>query len=230
MRWLAELGLKPGDVKLKDGQPLLTVADFMASGMDETRATLASNNMRHAINQWVDGAVLRPNAADRPIWFNDPHFALFSHLKQFTYSFQHTILNRVANEAAHGNYAPAAALATYVPTMIAADLVKGFIQGGGQQPDWKKDWGMSDYLMNGWERAGLNGVGQFPSDFVKDIRQGGAGIGAIAGPTFEQLTDSVKTVAGHEQFKTFAINSAPANVLYKHFLSETATPDTKFSE
>jgi hypothetical protein len=49
--------------------------------------------VRAAVNMWVDGAVLRPDAVDKPIWMNDPHWALVAHLKQFVYAFQETILN-----------------------------------------------------------------------------------------------------------------------------------------
>ena len=38
--------------------------------------------------QWVDGAVLRPDAADKPLWMSDPHWALVAHLKQFVFTFQ----------------------------------------------------------------------------------------------------------------------------------------------
>jgi hypothetical protein len=120
--------------------------------------------MRAAVNKWVDGAVLRPDAADKPIWMNDPHWALVAHLKQFVFSFHETILKRVMHEVNHGNYKPAMALASYVPIMIASDLVKGMIQGGGSQPDWKEKWGAEDYLWSGVQRGGLLGTGQFAAD------------------------------------------------------------------
>jgi len=228
-RWLAELGLKPNEVIVKDGHPLVRQAEFMAHGMGEEEAASASNKMRGALNRWVDGAILRPNAADKPIWMNDARFVLFAHLKQFTYAFQNTILKRVWNEAEYGNYAPAAALASYVPVMMAADFMKGFIQGGGQQPTWKENWGASDYVGSGIQRAGLLGVGQYGSDIIKDIRQGGAGINAVLGPTFEQGLEGLKTLAGHEMFKTFAMHSLPANALYSHAFHEAST-DPNFSE
>jgi len=229
VRWLAELNLKPGEIVIKDGRPLLTVKDFEAHGYSSDKAVAASNKMRGAINQWVDGAILRPNAADRPIWFNDPHFAVVSHLKSFMYAFQHTILKRVGNELEHGNIAPAMALASYVPTMIAADLMKGMIQGGGEQPDWKSNWGVSDYVWNGVQRAGLLGTTrQFSTDFMKDVHQGGVGFTSLLGPTVEQGIDGVKTLAGRQQFGTLGINSLPANQLYKGMLSSGPTPDPMF--
>lgn len=213
-RWLAELGLKPGEMVVKDGRPLLTAAEFEAHGMKPEAARAAADKMTIAVNKWVDGAILRPNAAHKPVWMNDPHFALFAHLKQFVYSFQETILKRVANEARFGNVGPAYALAAYVPFMLAADTLKGMIQGGGQQPDWKKGWGAGDYAFYELQRAGLFGVGQFGIDAAKDLHRGGMGIGTLAGPTVEQLGEAVQTVAGPEQFKTFALNAMPANALF----------------
>jgi hypothetical protein len=205
-RWMAELGLTSSDVKMVNGK----VAYKTSDGLSEDQA----GRVRSAVNQWVDGAVLRPDAADKPVWFNDPKFMLISHLKQFVYAFQHTILQRVMHEANNGNFAPAMAMASYVPTMIAADFVRGAIQGGGDQPDWKKGWGAAEYVDYGVQRSGLWGVSQFGRDVYNDRLHGGTGFGALAGPTINQLGEAVSTVGGKEQFKTLAMHSLPANALF----------------
>jgi hypothetical protein len=223
LRFLNELGLNPEDVRTTgSGRLALTEADGLS--------TEHALKMRNAVNRWVDGAVLRPDAADKPIWMNDPHFALIAHLKQFVYSFQHTILDRVMHEVKQGNYTPALALSSYVPIMIAADAAKGLIQGGGSTPDWKKDWGLGDYIVNGIQRAGLYGTGQFTSDIIADIRHGGSGFGAIEGPTIEQLTDAIKVAAGRERFGDFALQSMPANALYNGAFDSGGRADPKFAE
>ncbi len=195
VRWLAELGLQPGqikgDVDVNDPQ------------------------IKAAINRWVDGAVLRPDAADKPIWMSDPHWALVAHLKQFVFSFHETILKRVAHEYKHGNYAPAMTLASYVPAMMAADMIKGLIQGGGDEPEWKRTWGPADYVWSGVERAGLLGTGQFAVDAV------GNGVGSLAGPSLEQLGSAVQALGGHREFAPLMIKSMPANALYSGFLGTT---------
>lgn len=219
-RWLAELGLKPGDVKLgADGRVLLSEAE----GLTLEQAA----KMKMAVNRWVDGAVLRPDAVDKPIWMSDPHFVLVAHLKQFVFSFHETILKRVAHELDHGNYAPAMALASYVPVMMASDFLKGFIQGGGSQPEWKREWELSDYIEAGIERGGLYGTGQFAIDALKDVRQGGVGVGALAGPTIEQLAEAVRAMGGRESYSHFALKSMPANALYAAYVGGEAT-DPKF--
>lgn len=228
-RFLEELGLKADDVIVKQGRPLLTVKEFMDHGMNEAQAVVSANKMRAAVNRWVDGAVLRPNASDKPVWMNDPHWALVSHLKQFVYSFQTTILDRVIHEAKHGNMAPALTLASYVPIMIASDLVKGMIQGGGQQPSWKNDWDAADYLESGISRAGLYGVGQFPIDFMKDFSKGGMGVGTFVGPTANQMWDGAQAAFGREQFSSFGLKSMPANSLYGGYL-KSAEPQAQVPE
>lgn len=195
-RFMRELGYEPGEYK----------------------AGVLDDKAKAAMNRWVDGAVLRPDAADKAIWMSDPRWALVAHLKTFVYSFHQTILKRVAHEYQHGNYTPTMALASYVPVMIASDMVKGLIQGGGDVPDWKKNWGVSDYVEYGAERGGLLGVGQFAVDAAKDLHRGGYGIGALTGPTFEQLADGLKTLGGREAPKTLALDSMPANALYKGFV------------
>jgi len=211
-RYLAELGLTADDVKVDPKLDRVKVTQ--AEGLTAEQEV----KMRTAVNRWVDGAVLRPDAADKPIYFNDPHFALISQLKQFTYSFQKTILERVMHEVEHGNYNPALALLSYVPMMIAADYMKGFIQGGGEQPAWKQGWGPSDYVWHGVQRAGLLGVGQFSQDFRDDVSRGGSGVGALAGPTVEQLEDVIQVVEGRKRGGGVVLNAMPANDLYEGFV------------
>lgn len=221
-RYLRELGLSAADVKLDaHGRPKVLESDGLS--------LMEAAKMKAAVNRWVDGAVLRPDAVDKPIWMSDPHYALVAHLKQFVYSFHETILKRVVHEAQHGNYAPGAALASYVPMMLAADMVKGIIQGGGEQPDWKDGWGPGDYLWSAMERAGLFGTGQFAIDALSDVQRGGSGVGALSGPTVEQLTDAVRVMGGREHFKPFAVKSMPANALYGSAF-EASAPDPKFVE
>ena len=88
-RYLAELGLTKADVKLTNGE-----------------LNFSDRKIQDAIFRWVDGAIMRPNAAIRPSWASDPHYALFFHMKQFTYSMHKVLLERVVNEMRHGNYDP----------------------------------------------------------------------------------------------------------------------------
>lgn len=221
-RWIKELGLEPADIQVDAFGELKVLP---SQGLTEAQ----SAKIKMAINRWVDGAVLRPDAADKPPWMSDPHWALIAHLKQFTFAFHETIIKRVVHEYQNGNYSPAMALAGYVPIMIAADMVKGLIQGGGEEPEWKQNWTASDYIWSGVQRGGLLGTGQFAVDMAGDVRDGGIGVGALSGPTIEQLADAVRVLDGREQFDHFAIKSMPANALYATAFGGEAT-DPAFSE
>ena len=208
-RYMEELGFQVGEYKAGD---------------------VTSDKARMAINRWVDSAVLRPDAADKPLWMSDPHYAIVAHLKQFVYSFHENILKRVAHEARNGNYSPAMALASYVPVMIAADAMKGMIQGGGDTPEWKQNWGVGDYVWNGVQRGGLLGIGQFAADVGEDLHRGGTGFKALAGPTINQMAEGVQTLGGHEKATTLALHSAPANALYSGFVKGGGEPDPMFAD
>lgn len=226
MRYLGELGLKPSDIKLVDGRVAVRAEDFVKSGMNAKASLEAHLKMRQAVNSWVDGAVLRPDQSQKAIWMNDAHYSLIAHMKQFAFSFQDTILKRVIAEAQHGNYAPATAMAGYIPVMLTADLVKGMIQGGGSQPAWKQDWDVEDYLSTAVQRAGLLGVGQFGVDALKDLHRGGVGIGALGGPTLGQLGEVASTVGGSRGFEATVLDSMPANALWSGYLPQSVTHPT----
>ena len=216
-RWLAELGLKPNELVVVNGELLTKQADLwahyrsqgMASGEARDKAVEMSARVREVVNKWVDGAVLRPNAAQKPIWMNDPHFALIAHLKQFIFSFHQTILKRVMNEVGHGNYTPAYGLAAYVPIMAASDLIRGLVIGGGSLPAYMQMWTFSDWFVRSIERAGLFGVGQFAIDSIQHT-------GSLAGPVLEQLGEGVASAVSGTT-GNFVIESLPANALAKSF-------------
>jgi hypothetical protein len=160
-----------------------------------------------AVTRWVEGAVLTPNAAQRPGWSSDPHWAFMFHLKQFTYSFHQTILRRAVRELNYGNLGPIASFMWYVPVMIATDIVKGLIQGGGELPDYMKGWNAGDWMKHGIQRAGLLGVGQIGLDAEQDIF-------SLLGPATEQVTDAISDPAS----KTL-VQALPFMPIYKGALT-----------
>lgn len=171
-RYLRELNLKESDIQVQDGKLKLN---------DKTR---------QAINLWIDQAILRPNAAVRPIYMSDPHWVLISHLKQYMYLFQKTIIARVQHEMQHGNYTPAAALSLYVPGIIASDMLRSMITPGSG--DDRKDWSTSDYMWSGVQRAGLFGPGQVALDANQDMSFDKIGIESAMGPTAQQFLDFLR--------------------------------------
>lgn len=210
-RYLDELGITAKDVQTDaNGRLLFRAQDFIAQGMNPKDAIEKSRLVRAAIGRWVDGAVLRPHAADRPAWASDPHWMLVWHLKQFTYSFQRTILDRATHELRNGNYAPMLTLAAYVPFMIAADFLKAMLQGAGDEPDWYKSQDAGDLIWRGVERAGLLGVRQFATDGIESPA-------FTLGPTFSyMLKAGEKTMDG--DVTGAALSALPGNALWKDWI------------
>lgn len=202
-RWLKELGLTGEDIVVRDGKLIVDKAELMALGMDAQKAEDISMKNKAAINRWVEGAVLTPNSAQRPAWSSDPRWSFLFHLKQFTYSFHQTILKRVWGEIKHGNLAPAGVMAMFIPTMIAADITKGLIQGGGDLPAYMKGMDAGDWVLRGVERSGVLGYGQIGVDT-------GADWSSLAGPSVEQVIDGFR-----QPIDQTIVRALPANPLYR---------------
>lgn len=184
-RWLKELGLTPADLTFTPEGQLVTDKNVLATqkGITKVEAEQEIAKTHQAIRRWVEGAVLTPNAAQRPAWASDPHYSMFFHLKQFSYSFHQTILKRAVNEMNYGNMAPIGAFMWYVPVMIASDVTKGLLQGGGELPAHMKGMDLGDWLVRGVNRSGLLGVGSIGVDAQQDLF-------SVAGPAVEQVVDA----------------------------------------
>ena len=184
-RLLKELNLDAAYVKRH-----ISGADGPSKGLDVT-----DPRIQNAIAQWVNEAILRPNAAVRPTRLSDPHWALLGMYKGFMYAMHKQILTRAANEARLGNYTPASTLALgYVPVMMAADMTKLILQnalaGNAKMPAWWEAMDAKDRFEYATERAGMLGPGQMLRDGFE------YGPSAIGGPVVEQLIGAFKDPAG----------------------------------
>jgi len=207
-RWLKELGLTPADLTFNQDGQLVTDKNTLAAqkGISKAVAEVEMERVHQAIRRWVQGAVLTPNAAQRPAWSSDPHYSMFFHLKQFSYSFHQTILKRAVKEMNYGNMAPMGAFMWYVPVMIASDITKGLLQGGGSLPSHMQGMTAGDWVMRGVERSGLLGVGAIGVDAQSDLY-------SIAGPAVEQTIDAFGQPIG----KTI-VDALPGKPLYAEAL------------
>ena len=84
-RYLDELGLTRQDV--------LTWIDG-----GRKLSTPEGQKVTQALQRFVASSTLRPNAAERPPWASDPHFALLWQLKGYFYSYGKVILGGMFNE------------------------------------------------------------------------------------------------------------------------------------
>ena len=176
-RYFSELGLEDGDVTVQNGRLVL------------------NDQVVQAINRWVDGAIIRPNAGIRPIWMSDPHWMLVSHLKQFTYAFQKTIIARVVHEAENGNWSPAAHLMMYAPLILGADVLRAVLTPGSGDDDAIKRLTAAGLASRAVQRAGLVGPGQYALDAYGDLGYGKVPGSSFAGPAAQQVLDFAYEVA-----------------------------------
>lgn len=85
-RYLDELGLTREDVLAweKSGRRL---------------DTPEGKKVKQGLQRFTESSILRPNAAERPIWASDPHWALLWQLKSYLYSYYKVIIGGVMREA-----------------------------------------------------------------------------------------------------------------------------------
>lgn len=167
--FLKELNLTAKDV----------VVDAKTGELDYT-----DPKIQQAIHQWVNGSIMRPNAAQRPAWGSDPHYMVFWHMKQFAYTFHDVIMKRAMfNYKTYGDMGPMGTLLmAYTPVMIATDALKGVLLSGGEEPGWMRA-GLGSELQHGAMRAGLAGKFQPGVDVMGPHRT----VLGLGGPAIEQI-------------------------------------------
>jgi hypothetical protein len=173
-RALAELGLEPKDIKSVNG-----------------KLDVSNPKVQQAMFQFVDQAVLRPSAANRPVWMSDPRFLLVAHLKQFTFAMHNVVLKRANRELQNDNPKPWGILMLAMPVILAADMAKFALTG-----TTPSTWGFKDYLVHAVERAGLLGLGDFGVQATRGVGMGKMPGEELLGPTFENLMEILRWISG----------------------------------
>ena len=197
-RWLKEVGLKPGQGTINaEGELIATrkeLAAFKGITLEEAAAELVP--IHHALNRWVMRAIVSPNAAVRPTRASDPHFAMFYQFKSFTYAFQETVMRYAAHEAANGNLDAGAHLLKGIPVMIAADMAKAMVMGGGSLPKYMAGWTMADWVTHGINRS-LGTTVNMGVDALSNPM-------GLFGPTVDQAGDILAAPFQGDTIKTVA--------------------------
>ncbi|GIV03844.1 MAG: hypothetical protein KatS3mg015_2674 [Fimbriimonadales bacterium] len=174
-RALAELGLTSKDVKVdKNG-----------------RLDVSNPKVQEAMYRFVDQAVLRPSASNRPVWMSDPRFLLVAHLKQFSFAMHNVVLKRANRELADGNPKPWVILMLTAPVILAVDMAKFALTGTAPST-----WGFKDYLVHAVERSGLLGLGDFGVQAMRGVDMGKVPGEGLLGPTFEHLMEILRWIGG----------------------------------
>lgn len=167
--------------------------------------------IRLGIFQFVDESIVRPNAAERPVWASDPRFALIWQLKSFFYAYGKNIIGGLWRESKNRYNEegfPAASVPfllgamTLLPlTMLGLDLRERFKVGlawvlPGISPDDKNyrrsidmDWG--EYSFEIMDRSGVLGPFALAMPlFMENKRFGDPFWVGPLGPTVERAYDA----------------------------------------
>jgi len=151
-----------------------------------------------------------PDAGSNPFWMNDPRFALVAQMKRFTFAHAKFVLDRGAKEFEQGNTWVLAPAALAIPWMLASDSIRDTLVG--KDMAYRNNWGVSDYLMHGFERAGHAGKSQLGMDIWRDVQTGGTGLGAALGPAAENF-GSLMRGASHGDLIDGLIGGTPSDRL-----------------
>ena len=84
-RYLADLGVTAEQIVAWD-----------EGGRDNT--TAEGKAVKFALQKFVESSILRPNAAERPVWASDPRWALVWQLKSYFYAFYTKIIGGIRRE------------------------------------------------------------------------------------------------------------------------------------
>lgn len=199
-RYLDELGLTRQDV--------LTWIDG-----GRKLSTPEGQKVTQALQRFVASSTLRPNAAERPPWASDPHFALLWQLKGYFYSYGKVILGGMFNEmetrlkdqnvgtpwsrvgSAVGLLA-LTGIATMPLAMLGMELreyakfglaaIFPFVEADQRyfRTD-RMDW--PEYLATAFDRSGFTGPFAIATGASKATDFGGSPFMSLLGPTAETI-------------------------------------------
>jgi len=217
-RYLTELGLTADQVKA-----------WQENNYSFTGESGAA--VREGLVRFVESSVLRPNAAERPIWASDPRFALIWQLKSFIYAFNKVILEGQSREfqarVVEGSgvvqsMAPLLliTMAAFMPLAALGLELREYAKVGlSYAIPWtdgstkylrsdRMDWGT--YFVELFGRAGLDGPIGMLTMAQRSSDWGGSAVATLLGPTAE-LTEKLIT-DGPIDTAWSRVNSPPETV------------------
>ena len=169
--------------------------------------------VKAALSRFVESSVLRPNAAERPVWASDPRFAVVWQLKSFIYAFNKVILEGVEREIGqrilNGNgitssmaplllltmaaFMPLAALGLELREYAKVGLSYAIPGIDGSLKYLRTDsMDYGTYFGEIFQRAGLDGPLALISMAQRSGDWGGSALASLAGPTAELLEKAVR--------------------------------------
>lgn len=171
--------------------------------------------VKAALQRFVENSMLRPNAAERPAWANDPRYQLVWALKSYLYSFGKVIIGGMKREmgkrlgeggttmeqmSAVGMVGLLAAVSFMPLAMMSLEFrelakagIAGILPGVEANARYFRSDRMEygDYLAEMFDRSGFAGPLAIVTSAFKSVEWGQTGVGAIFGPTAGLLIDDI---------------------------------------
>ena len=158
--------------------------------------------VRSALGKFVDESIVRPNAAERPGWANNPYFATIWQLKSFYYAYGKTIVGGIGRTIQQ-RYGAEGIPSAMVPAIMGAalllpltalglelrELVKFTLSGfdASKFRTNRLDW--SSYMGELIDRAGVLGPFGLLIPMYESQKYGDFFLGPALGPSFERVED-----------------------------------------
>jgi len=216
-KYLDELHLTAEDVLawIENGEPLWN-ADMV--GENESLA-LNSRSVQEALYQFVDESVVRPNAAQRPVFGSNPAYSLVWHLKSFFYSYGKQIIWPMAREAINRagkgdnvlKVAEPIAIGalTLLPLAAASLELREFIKGEDEEERSRNTMDGLDYTYELMGRAGAFGPFEMILSLAGGYGEPSERMAHGLGPSIDHFTTLISTGEGSVTTEAKLIRSIP---------------------
>lgn len=152
-------GMIPKLFKFFEVQEISDSTDFSVLGLTQSDMSRIDSMMREAQYSFVTEAVAQPKAANRPLWYLDPRFALINQFQGFMSTFTANHIPRLWNEyikrgSPAMKYTTFAMMTTMIMLGFASQYLKDMIKYGGSTPYLDE----SEYIRRGILSSGLAGT------------------------------------------------------------------------
>ncbi len=207
-RYLRELGLTRAEVEAWSKSE--NKRDF--SGPEGAK-------IKAAIGRFVEESIVRPSAAERPVWASNPYTALIWQLKSFFYAYGKNIIGgairETKNRFAQDGSLPGAAVplvlgaVTLLPLTALGLEIREFIKylgRGGDASVFRSDnmpWGQ--YFLEILDRSGVLGAFGLVVPMLEADKYGNSWFVAGLGPTAEKVEDLWRGNAKVDDYNPFSI-------------------------
>ena len=191
--------------------------------------------VKAALQRFVENSMLRPNAAERPAWANDPRYQLIWALKSYLYSFGKVVIGGLKREMgkrlaeggttadkltaigmtgilAAGAFMPLAMLSLELRELAKVGIagVLPGVEANGRY--FRSDrMGYAEYLGEIVDRSGYAGPLSIIGMTFKSMEWGQTGVGALFGPTAGFIVDDIGM--GLYKGKSFFDDIVPARII-----------------